>query len=209
LTLRSVAEEKEVEVLKIKTSRPAREYKVTQINGNARASTGSDLVTLSIQEAKRKKTSFLLDTGATLTLIKLRNLKNETPKREKRMILTGHKIHTIYKIRVPILVRNRRIRHTIYMMKNDFPINYERILGIDFLQKQATCNLEARSDFARRDIKTSVLRKISIKTRSETIIQAITYLRRNRKSGKNNAKDIHWKLFGKGTYEKKVHTRLA
>jgi len=77
LTLRSVAAKKKKP--KIKTSRPAREYKVTQINGNSRASTGLDLVTLPIQEAREEKTSFLLDTEATFTLIKLRNLKDETP----------------------------------------------------------------------------------------------------------------------------------
>jgi len=74
-------------------------------------------MTLLIQEAKREKTSFFLDTGATLTLIKLRNLKNETPMREERMILIGvteHKIYIIGKINATIALRNRRIRHTIY-----------------------------------------------------------------------------------------------
>jgi len=80
---------------------PAREYKVTQIKGKLQTKTGLDLVTLPIQETKRSKTSFLLDTGAMLTLIKLRNLKDKTPVCEERMVLTrvtGHKIHTIGKI---------------------------------------------------------------------------------------------------------------
>jgi len=91
---------------------------------------------LPIHEAKRKKISILLDTGATLILIKLRNLEDETPMREERMVLTGitgHKIHTIGKIRATISPRNRRIRHTIYMVKNS--IDYEGILRIDFFQK--------------------------------------------------------------------------
>jgi len=48
--------------------------------------------------------------------------------REERMVLTGvtgHKIHTIGK-------GHRKIRHTIYVVKDDFPIDYEGILGIDF-----------------------------------------------------------------------------
>jgi len=74
---------------------------VTQIKGKSQTKTGLDVVTLPIQETKKGKTSFLLDTGATLTLIKLRNLKNETSIREERMVLTGvtgHKTHTIGRI---------------------------------------------------------------------------------------------------------------
>jgi len=81
----SSSEEEEEEVTRTKTSRPARECKVTQVHRNSRANIGLDLMTLPIQEAKREKTSFLLDTGATLTLIKLRNLKDETPVREERI----------------------------------------------------------------------------------------------------------------------------
>jgi len=76
-----------------------------------------------------------LDTEATLTLIKLRNLKDDTPMREERMVLTGitgHKIHTIGKIRATIPLRDRKIRHTIYVVMDDFPIYYEGILGVDF-----------------------------------------------------------------------------
>jgi len=59
--------------------------------------------------------------------------------------VTGHKIHTIGKIRITILLRNRRIRHTIYMMKDDFP-DFERILRIDFLQNSR--QHATRSNFA-------------------------------------------------------------
>jgi len=51
----SEKEEEEEEISKIKTSRPAREYKVTQINGNFRASTSLALVVLSIGSKKGKK----------------------------------------------------------------------------------------------------------------------------------------------------------
>jgi len=59
-----------------------------------------------------------------LTLIKLRNLKDETMMREERMVLigvTGHKIYTASKIRAMISLRNQKIHHTIYVMKDDFP----------------------------------------------------------------------------------------
>jgi len=63
--------------------------------------------------------------------------------REERILIgvTGHKIHTIGKIRATIPLWNRKIHHTIYVVKN-FPIDYEGILRIDFLQKQqALCDL--------------------------------------------------------------------
>jgi len=52
--------EEEEEVSRIKTSRPAREYKVTQTHENSRANTTLDLVTLPIQEAKREKNQLLV-----------------------------------------------------------------------------------------------------------------------------------------------------
>jgi len=121
----SSEENEEEETSRKKSLRPAREYKVTQIKGKSQTKTGLDLVILPIQETKRGKTSFLLDTGVTLTLIKLRNLKDETPVREERMVLTGamgHKTHTIEKIRAAIPLEHRRIRHTIYVVKDDFDI---------------------------------------------------------------------------------------
>jgi len=66
----SSSEENEEKETTRKKSRPAREYKVTQIKGKSQTKTGLDLVALPIQETKKGKTSLLLDTGATLTLIK-------------------------------------------------------------------------------------------------------------------------------------------
>jgi len=85
---------------------------------------------------------------------------------EERIILSGiteHKIHTISEIRATIPLRNRRIRHTIYVVKDDFPTDYEEILGIDFFQKrQATCDLGKKR--LCDETKTPALRKISIET---------------------------------------------
>jgi len=67
-----------------------------------------------------------------------------TRKCDERVALTGvtdHKIYTLEKIRTIIPLREQKICHTMYVVKNDFPIDYERILGIDFLTKQqAKCD---------------------------------------------------------------------
>ncbi|EGI58027.1 hypothetical protein G5I_13901, partial [Acromyrmex echinatior] len=81
----------------------------------------------------------LLDTGATLILIKVGNLKAETLIREKPMALTGmtDQVKTIGKIRARTgRLGDKEIRHTMYIVKDDFPVDYKGILGIDFLQKQ-------------------------------------------------------------------------
>jgi len=92
--------------------------------------------------------SFLLDTGAILILIKIRHLKEDTLIREKQLAftgMTGHKIYTVSKIRATVIPGNREIWHTMHVAKDDFPIDYERILGIDFLTKQrAKCDHEKR-----------------------------------------------------------------
>jgi len=65
------------------------------------------------------KVEFLLDTGATLILIK-GYLKGDTLIREKQLALTGvtdHKIYTLDKIRATVILKNREIRHTMHVMK--------------------------------------------------------------------------------------------
>jgi len=143
-----------------------------------------------------------LDTGATITLIKLRNLKEEISLREERIVLTkvtGHKIHSIGKIRTMISLRYRRIR-IICVVKNNFPIDYERILEIDFLKKQqATCDF-GKKQFRISDetLKLQPYTKSILKQRTKIIIQAITSSKhRNCEGKRNNTRDIHWKLPGK------------
>lgn len=123
--------------LKIKR-RIVRKYQVTQVSRKPHVSTGLDLVTLPIQEAKSGKMSFLLDTEATLTLMKVGTLKSDTQMREECLALTqvtGHKIYTLGEIRAT-MKGDRNMRHSIYVVKDDFSIDYDGILGIDFLKKQ-------------------------------------------------------------------------
>lgn len=117
-----------------------REYQITQVATKSCTSVSLDLITLT-REAKRGKVRLLLDTNAAITFLKVDNLKGETWMLPERLMLTGvtgHTIHTLGKIKATIKLRGREVRYTIYVMKDDFPIEYERILGIDFLKKQKT-----------------------------------------------------------------------
>jgi len=55
---------------KTKTRRISREHQVTKVIDSS-TSTGLHFITLPIQETKKGRMNFLLDTGATLTLIKV------------------------------------------------------------------------------------------------------------------------------------------
>jgi len=48
----------------------------------------------------------------------------------------GHKIYTLSKIKARVILGNREIRYIMHVVKDDFPIDYEEILEIDFLTKQ-------------------------------------------------------------------------
>jgi len=123
--------------------------------------------------------NFLLDIGATLTLIKVGHLKGDTLIHEKQLVLTGvteHKIYTLGKVKATIILGNREIRHTMHVVKDDFPIDYEGILGIDFLTKQrAKCDHEKRQvRIGEVSFKLHPVKKITLTPRNETIVQAVT-----------------------------------
>jgi len=75
----------EEEKPKTKTTRAVRMHQITQVT-KPHANTGLDLITLPIRETKKGKTSFLLNTGATLTLVKIDNLKGDTKMRDERSV---------------------------------------------------------------------------------------------------------------------------
>ncbi|KAM0735323.1 Retrovirus-related Pol polyprotein from transposon 17.6 [Formica fusca] len=98
---------------------------------------------------------------------------------EEQMALTGvtgHKMNTIEKIKATIILKNRKIRHSIYIVKDDFPIDYEGILGVDFLQKhKVTCDYNKKQiQLSDTILKLYPYRALILKPRSETIIQATT-----------------------------------
>ncbi|XP_071574634.1 uncharacterized protein [Temnothorax nylanderi] len=160
-------------------TRHALEYRVAQVSGKANKNSNLDLVTLPMREATKGKLSFLLDSGAAITFIKVGKLKDKTKIREKKIALTGvtgHQIYTLGKIRASILIGKETIRHTMYVVRDDFPVDYEGILGIDFLKKhQAVPNhAENRLKIGAATFKLQPYRKFTLPPRSETIISAIT-----------------------------------
>ena len=85
---------------------------------------------MQIKDFKKGKIKFLFDTGAA---VKLRILRGETLIYEDKMTLaevTGHEIIVIGKITATILLDDAR--YPMYVIANDFPIDYESILRIDF-----------------------------------------------------------------------------
>ncbi|KAL6252063.1 hypothetical protein P5V15_010194 [Pogonomyrmex californicus] len=136
------------------------------MRGEAR--NGLELVTLPIKKIKKGKATFLLDTGAILTLMKIRNFKSETPVREKRIALigmTGHKIHTLGKVKLTIKLGKEEIRHLVYVVRDNFPMDYEGILGIDFLAKQkAKCDHGKNTKYRQNKFKIATIPKDTAET---------------------------------------------
>ena len=92
---------------------------------------------MQIKEFKKGKTKFLFDTGAVVTLVKLWNLRGEMLIYEDKMTLAGiteYEITVIGKITTIILLNERQIQYPMYVIPDDFPIDYEDIL-VDFLRK--------------------------------------------------------------------------
>ena len=161
------------------TTGTAAAYQVTHVKRDAHKDSGLDLVTLSIRETKSGKIDMLFDSGATLSLIKVKNLKGETKIRHERIALvgiTGHKVYTIGKIQATIELGKHKIKHPIYVVKDDFPLEYDGILGLDFLRKQqVTCDYNQKK-LTIRDVtlKFKSYQQTVLKPRSETIVRAVT-----------------------------------
>ena len=121
----------------------------------------------------------LFHSGTTVSLIKVKNLKGDTTIYKEKITLvgiTGHKVYTIGKMHATIDLNGQKIKHDIYVVKDDFPLDYEGVIGIDFLKKQ-----QISCDYRNKEIKigNAILKlkphnKIVLKPRSETIVQAAT-----------------------------------
>lgn len=93
---------------RITNNRHLRESIVSSVKSTARQHHKAilNLITLPIKEIKQKKISFLCDTGATVTLVKFKNLKDKTLIHNRMALtgVTGHKMYTIGKIKVTIIL---------------------------------------------------------------------------------------------------------
>jgi len=140
--------------------------------------TGLDLIFLLIREAERKRIEFLFDTGATISLIKLKTLKNEAVIHEEKIKLTGitgHSLETIEKAYLHVKLNNGKIRHPVYVIKDDTPLEYDGIIGADFIRKNSvTCDYGTkRIRIGDTSFKLNPYKRVKLKSRSETIVQVI------------------------------------
>ena len=160
------------------SKRTAASYRIAHLRA-PRAENGLDLISLPVQEAARNKIEFLFDTGATISLIKLKTLTDETEIIEERIKLTGisgHSINTIGKAYIHILVDEKPRRHPVYVTRDDVPFDYDGILGVDFIRKnRAKCNYDTKQVII-GDIRFKLYpyKRITLPPRSETLVQVIT-----------------------------------
>ncbi|XP_070526497.1 uncharacterized protein [Cardiocondyla obscurior] len=155
-----------------------RKHQVSQMMTQEKAR-GLKFITLPVNEAKQKKITFLLDSGATITIIKVGKLKGNTPLNEHKLTLTGvtgHKAITLGRIKATINLGRTEIIHKAHIVKDNFPVDYEGILGMDFLEKQgAVCDLKRSTlTMGNAVFKLMPYEQILLPPRSETICRAIT-----------------------------------
>jgi len=170
--------ESETDQAKQRQPRPALEYRVTHIK---EMTSVPQLLwaQLPVREAANGKINMLYDSGSTISLIKLRQLKDDALIYEKRIALTGitgHKVHTIGKTNATIKLGGRRLKHAFYVVNDDTPIEHEGILGIDFLRKHnVTCDYtNSRLQIGSTILKLHPFSQLTLKPRSETILKATT-----------------------------------
>lgn len=161
------------------TAKTVRERKVLTAEKIKQVNTKLDLISLPMHEVNNNKVNMLIDTGATMSLIKLSKLKDDAMIYNDKITIigaTGHKADTIGVIRATIPLKTRNVKHKIYVVKGDFPIEYDGILGADFLKKY-----QASWDYATRKMRIDnnlftlfPCNKFILNARSEAIITAIT-----------------------------------
>ncbi|KAL6423096.1 hypothetical protein ACFW04_010527 [Cataglyphis niger] len=129
------------------------EYRVTHIKEAPRNRAKNELllVTIPMRQVKNEEIQMLHDSGSTISLIKLKHLKDDTPIQEEKIALTGNK--------------QPKVKHTFYVVRDDIPIEYEGIIGY-LLPSSTFRNLKRHAE--------PPFNKIILKPRSEMIIKART-----------------------------------
>lgn len=113
-----------------KTAQASRCY-VTHLKGEPSVDTGLDLLSLPVRKAAKKRVEFLFDTGATISLIKLKTFKGDVKIYEKEIKLIGitdHAIMTLGKAYLHMDLKDGQIKHPVYVIRDNAPIEYKRAL---------------------------------------------------------------------------------
>jgi len=133
-----------------KQPRPALEYRAAHMRDTPHAHTKTDLliVRLPVSEVKCEKIKLLYD--STISLMKLKYLKDDPLIYENKIALTGitgHKIHTLGKVYATINMYEHIIKHAFYVI-GDTLNEHDGILGINFLRKHCV-----KCDFQKTELK--------------------------------------------------------
>lgn len=103
-------------------------------------------------QTKLPRNSFLLDTGADISLIKISKLKGDTLIYEDtKFLLRGidnsspSSVQTLGYLHLDILIGKTQVTHLFHVIRDDFPIQFDGIVGNDLL-KQHMCHVDYEND---------------------------------------------------------------
>jgi len=116
----SHSSESEQEEARDKKPQPTSKHRVTHLTD--KSSTGTELlcVVLPIRQTQTGTANMLYDSGSTISLIKLKNLKDDTLIYDDKVMLTGvtgHQIQTIGKMHATIKLNQQKLKHLIYVVR--------------------------------------------------------------------------------------------
>jgi len=87
--------------------------------------------------------------------------------------VTGHQVKIIGKVRATVRLDDKEIRHTMHVVRDDFPV--ERILAMDFVQKhKIKSDQKNYLQINEITLKLYPYRKITLTFRSETMVRVVT-----------------------------------
>ncbi|KAL6256563.1 hypothetical protein P5V15_012672 [Pogonomyrmex californicus] len=157
--------------------RPASKYRVAHVKATSLANTELNAITLPITEATGRKINFLFDTGASI--IKLKHLLDHVliyEEKTKLTGITGHEIITLGKTHITVQLSRKKVRHSVYIVRDNAPMEYDAILGADFIWKYIIAfNPKTNSvQFKNTKFKLYPYRRVTLGPRSETIVQVTT-----------------------------------
>jgi len=97
-------------------------------------------------------------------------LKDEAVIHEEKIKLTGiteHSLETIGKMYLHVQLNDGKIKHPVYVIKDDAPLEYEGIIGADFIRKNnVTCDYGSkRVKIGETNFKLYPYKRITLKPR--------------------------------------------
>lgn len=149
-----------------------------QINCTSGVSKSKNIVEIEAKEIKCPKIRMLVDTGADITLLKYSKIIGKVRTTREVITLRGignTDIPTICKIELNVKIGAGFVRHPCHVVKDDFPLQVDGILGYDFITKyKAIIRPGVRVEILDTQWPLVQDEKIIIQPRTEAIIRAHT-----------------------------------